>query len=99
MAAIQGDDIIAEGEPEKLNRLGEVLKQLVVVKVVDRIGPGAEEHVRYLRRDTSCTSKDRDSSSETPCCDHQKPFQDRCAEALDEFEDAEAKLHQRDTGN
>ena len=33
MAAIHGDDIIAEGEPEKLDRLGEVLKQLVVVKV------------------------------------------------------------------
>ena len=43
MAAIHGDDIIAEGEPEKLNRLDEVLKQLVVVKVLDRIGPGAVE--------------------------------------------------------
>ena len=26
MAAIHGDDIFAEGEPEKLNRLDEVLK-------------------------------------------------------------------------
>ena len=32
MAAIHGNDIIAEGEPEKLDRLDEVLKQLVVVK-------------------------------------------------------------------
>ena len=30
MAAIHGDDIIAEREPEKLNRLDEVLKRLVV---------------------------------------------------------------------
>ena len=39
MAAIHGDDIIAEGEPEDLDRLDEVLKPLVVVKVLDRIGP------------------------------------------------------------
>ena len=44
MAAIHGDDIIAEGEPEKLNRLDEVLKQLVVVKVLDGIGPGTVKH-------------------------------------------------------
>ena len=50
MAAIHGDDILAEGEPEKLNRLDEVLKRLVVVKVPDRIGPGATEHGRYLKR-------------------------------------------------
>ena len=50
MAAIHGDDIIAEGEPEKLNRLDEVLKLLVVVKVLDRIGPEAVEHGRYLKR-------------------------------------------------
>ena len=37
MAAIHGDDIIAEREPEKLDRLDEVLKQLVVVKVLDRL--------------------------------------------------------------
>ena len=49
MAAIHGDDIIAEGEPEKLNRLDEVLKRLVGVKVLDRIGPGAVEHGRYLK--------------------------------------------------
>ena len=50
MAAIHGDDIIAEGEPEKLDRLDEVLKRLVVVKVLDRIGPGAAEHGQYLKR-------------------------------------------------
>ena len=43
MAAIHDDDIIAEGEPKKLNHLDEVLKRLVVVKVLDRIGPGAVE--------------------------------------------------------
>ena len=50
MAAIHGDDIIAEGEAEYLNHLDEVLKQLIVVKVLDRIGPGAVEHGRYLKR-------------------------------------------------
>ena len=49
MAAIHGDDIIAEGEPEYLNHLDEVLKQLIVVKVLDRIGRGAVEHGRYLK--------------------------------------------------
>ena len=32
MAAIHGDDITAEGEPEKLDCLDEILKQLVVVR-------------------------------------------------------------------
>ena len=50
MAAIHGDDIIAEGEPEKLDRLDGVLKRLVVVKVLDRIGPGAGEHGQYWKR-------------------------------------------------
>ena len=53
MAAIHGDDIIAEGEPEKLDRLDEVLRRLVVVKVLDRIGQRAAEHGQYLKRDTS----------------------------------------------
>ena len=44
VAAIHGDDIIAEGEPEEMDRLDEALKRLVVVKVLDRIGSGAEEH-------------------------------------------------------
>ena len=43
---LHGDDIIAEGEPEKLNRLDEVLEQLVVVKELDRVGPRAAEHGR-----------------------------------------------------
>ena len=50
MAAIHGDDIIAEGEPEKLDRLDEVLKQLVVVTVHDKVGPRAAEHRQYLKR-------------------------------------------------
>lgn len=45
-----GDDIIAEGETEKLDRLDEVLKQLVVVKVLDRVGPRAAEHGQYPKR-------------------------------------------------
>ena len=49
MAAI-GDDMIADGEPEKLDRLDKVLKQLVVVKVLDRVGPRAAEHGQYLKR-------------------------------------------------
>ena len=32
MAAIHGDDIIAEGEPEKMDRLDRILRQLVVVR-------------------------------------------------------------------
>ena len=43
MAAIDGDDIIAEGEPEKLDRLDEILRQLVVVTVLDRVRPRAAE--------------------------------------------------------
>ena len=50
MAAIHRDDIIAEGEPDTLNYLDEVLKRLVVVKVLYRIGRGAEEHGRYLKK-------------------------------------------------
>ena len=48
MAAIYGDDIIAEDEPEKKNRLDEVLKRLVAVEVLDRIGTGAVEHGQYF---------------------------------------------------
>ena len=50
MAAIHGDDIIAEGEPKDLDRLDEVLKKLVVVKVLDRVGPRAAELGQYLKR-------------------------------------------------
>ena len=31
--AAHGDDVTVEGEPEKLDRLDEILKQLVVVKI------------------------------------------------------------------
>ena len=78
MAAI-GDDIIAEGEPEKLDRLDEVLKQLVVVKVLDRVGPRAAEHGQYLKRQTHRAHQRSGirvvGRSEASCCDHQKPFQ------------------------
>ena len=50
MAAVHCDDIIAESEPEKLNRLEEVLKRLVVVEVLDRIGPVLEEAHRLHRK-------------------------------------------------
>ena len=50
MAAIHGDDIFAEGEPEKLNRLDGVLKRLVDVKVLDRTGQGAMEQCQYLKK-------------------------------------------------
>ena len=72
-AAIHGDDIIAEGELEKLNRLDEVLKRLVVVRVLHRIGPGAVEHEAH--REHRRTGIREAGRSETPCCDHQKPFQ------------------------
>ena len=42
--------LIAEGEREKLVRLDEVLKRLVVVKVLDRVGQRAAEHGQYLMR-------------------------------------------------
>ena len=80
MAAIHGDDIIAEGEPDKLDRLDEVLKRLVVVKVLDRIGPGAAEHwtapeeTHRVHRQTGIRVAGRCGTS---CCDHQKPFQDQ----------------------
>ena len=50
MAAIHGDDILAEGEPEKLNRLDKVLKRLVDLKVPDRTEPGAMELCQYLKK-------------------------------------------------
>ena len=50
MAAIHEDYIIAEGESEKLDRLDEVLRQMVVVKVLDSVGPRAAEHGQYLKR-------------------------------------------------
>ena len=50
MAAIHGNDIIAEGEPKGLDRLDEVLKKLVVVKVLDRLGSGAAALGQYLKK-------------------------------------------------
>ena len=45
-----GNDILAEKETEKLNRLEEAPKQSVMVKVLDRTGPGAVEHGHYTKR-------------------------------------------------
>ena len=45
-----GDDILAEAEPERLNRMDRVLKRLVDVKVLDRKGPGAIEQCQYLEK-------------------------------------------------
>ena len=73
-----GDDIIAEGEPERLDRLDEVLKRLVVVKVLDRIGPRAAEHGQFLKRQHrvhQLTGIRVAGRSEASCCDDQKPFQ------------------------
>ena len=57
MAASHGDDIIAEGEPQELDRLDEVSKRLVVAEVPDRIQtrsggtrPVPEEACRAYRR-------------------------------------------------
>ena len=103
MAASHGDDIIAEGEPEELDRLDEVSKRLVVVEVPDRIRPGAEVHGQCLKRHVVHIE---DQGLDTSCCDHQKPFQGWCEkdlgrrdpEALDELAEPEAKLYQQDTG-
>ena len=77
MVASHGDDIIAEGEPEKLDRLDEVLKQLVVVEVLDRVGPRAAGHGRYLKRHIVYINGQGFEwlgDLEASCCDHQKPF-------------------------
>ena len=79
MAAIHGDDIIAEGELEELDRLDEVLKRLVVVKVLYRTRPGAEEQGQYLKRHIVYIGGPGfrvPGRRDTPCCDHQKPLQD-----------------------
>ena len=93
MAATHGDDIIAEGEPEELDRLDEVSKRLV----------GGEVHGQYLKWHILHIE---DQGLDTSCCDHQKPFQGwfeqnlgrRDPEALDELAEPEAKLYQQDTG-
>ena len=79
MAATHGDDILAEGEPGELDRLGEVSKRLVVVEVLDRIRPGGEVHGQYLKRHILHIE---DHGLETSCCDHQKPFQGWCEQSL-----------------
>ena len=114
MAAIHGDDIIAEGEPEKLDRLDEVLKQLVVVKVLDRVG--AAEYGQYLKRHIvyingqgfewledpkhlAAIIRNRSKVGAKPqSSPSSKDLGKNDPEALDELEEVEGKLYQQDTG-
>ena len=109
MAAIHGDDIIADGEDE-------VLKQLVVVKVLDRVGPSAAEHGQYLKRDIvyingqgfewledpkhlASIIRTRSKMGAKPqSSPGSKDLGRTDPEALDELEDVEIKLYQQDTG-
>jgi hypothetical protein len=50
MAALHGDDIIAEGESEALDRLDAALTPLCHLKVLPRVGPGGTSMGRYLKR-------------------------------------------------
>ena len=112
MAAIHGDDIIAKGEPEKLDRLDEVLKKLVVVKVLDRVGPRAavpeETHrvhngqgFEWLEdpKHLAAIIRNRSKVSVKP---HGSPgskdFGKSDPEALEELEEVEGQLYQQDTG-
>ena len=90
MAAIHGDDIIVEGEPKDLDRLDEVLKKLVVVKVLDRVGPGAAELGQYLKRHMAYIVGQGIGWVEDP--------KQIAAIIMDELEEREAKLYQQDTG-
>ena len=109
MVAIHGDDTIAEGEPEKLDRLDEVLKQLVVVKVLDIVGLGAAEHGQYLKRHIVHINGQRFEWLEYPkhlaavgakpqSCPGSKDLGRSDPETLDELEVVEGKLYQQDTG-
>ena len=72
---------IAASEPEELDRLDEVLRRLVGVGVLDRIGPGVEEHGQYLMRHIVYIEGQGlrvAGRPETPCCDRQKLFQYGC---------------------
>ena len=101
MAAIHGDDIIAEGKPEKMDRLDEGLKQLIVVKVLDRVGPRAAEHGQDLKRHIVYINGQR-----FECLEHPKHLaaitRNRSKmgdpEAFDELEEVEGKLYQQDAG-
>ena len=96
MAAIHGDDIIAEGETEKLDRLDEVLKQLVLVKVLDRVGPRAAEHGQSLKRHIVYINGQGFEWLEDP--KHLAAIIRTRSEASDELEEVEGKLSQQDTG-
>ena len=101
MAAIHGDDIIAEGEPEKLDRLDEGLKQLVVITVLDIVGPRAAEHGQDLKRHIVYINGQRFECLEDPkhlaaIIRNRSKVGD--PEAFDELEEVEGKLYQQDAG-
>ena len=50
LAALHGDDIIAEAEPAALDKLEVVLKAQTQIKILGRIGPNAGTLARYLKR-------------------------------------------------
>ena len=104
----QEHDIIAEGEPEKLDRLDEALEQLVVVKVLDRVGPRAAEHGQYLKRHIVYINGQGFEWLEDPkhlaaiirnrFKEGRKDLGRSDPEVLDELEEVEGKLYQQDTG-
>ena len=89
-----------------MDRLDEVLKQLVVVKVLDRVGPRAAEHGQYLKRHIVYINGQGFEWLEDPkhlaTMPQESPGSKDLAksdpEALDELEEVEGKLYQQDTG-
>ena len=73
MAVIHGDDIIAEGEPEKMDRLDEILRQLVVVGSARQRQGGSIRARTVPEGSESRQQKARsrvDGRSKTACCNH-----------------------------
>ena len=72
-AAIHGDDIIAEGEPEKMDRLDEIVRQLVVVKSAGQQQAGSIRARTAREGSDGGQQKARsrvDGRSKTACCNH-----------------------------
>ena len=71
MAAIHGDDIIAEGEPAKMDRLGKILRQLVVVRSAGQRQAGSIRARTVPEGSDGRQQKARsrvDGRSKTACC-------------------------------
>ena len=71
MAAIHGDDNIAEGEPEKMDRLDEILRQLVVVTSARQQQAGSIRARTVLEGSNGGQQKARsrvDGIYRTACC-------------------------------